>query len=333
MIRLIVALLVISLIWMIWWAFGSTALDRSLTAWVELRRDAGWAADVADIEVKGFPNRFDTTLTDVRLADPNTGVAWTGPFLQILSLAYKPHQVIAALPNEHQLSTPLQTLEFKHDQARGSVYLQPSTSLALDRSSIVIDNLSIASSLGWDAALAQGRFATEPVAARENAHRIGAEIVDLTLATQLKNKLDPGGLLPQQVERLHIDADIGFTAPWDRFAIENARPQVTDIDLRNLSAEWGTVTFRAVGQVQVNETGVPTGEVTIKAVQWRRILDMAVETDLIADAFVPSIERALELIAALKGPSDTIDAELTLKNGLIQLGPIPIGPAPTIIIR
>ncbi len=331
--RLIIVILVASLAWMSWWAFGSAALDRTLTNWVEARRAEGWAADVADIDVAGFPNRFDTTLSGVRLADPETGVAWSAEFLQLLALAYKPHQVIAVLPNAHRLSTPLQTLDFSHDQARGSIFLEPSPSLPLDRATIVVDALQIASSLGWTARLDQGRFATEQIADRDNAHRIGAELTGFRPPVATRALIDPTGLLPASVERLRLDADVGFTAPWDRDAIETARPQIIDIDLADLSAEWGTVTFRAAGSVTVDAEGIPTGELSIKAVDWRRMLDLAVASGLLADTFAPSLENALELIATLKGPPDTIDVDLTFRRGRVLLGPIPLGDAPKIIIR
>ena len=106
MIRLIVILLIGALAWMTWWGFGQVAYEEGLGSWIEQRRTEGWAADVGDMKTAGFPNRFDTLMTDLRLADPDTGVAWTAPQVQLLSLAYKPHQVIAVLPEAHRFSTP-----------------------------------------------------------------------------------------------------------------------------------------------------------------------------------------------------------------------------------
>ncbi|MEO1048886.1 MAG: DUF2125 domain-containing protein, partial [Pseudomonadota bacterium] len=82
MIRLIVILLVGALAWMIWWVAGHTAYERGLSAWIDQRRGEGWAADVGSLTTAGFPNRFDTTLTDLRLADPETGIAWRAPQVQ-----------------------------------------------------------------------------------------------------------------------------------------------------------------------------------------------------------------------------------------------------------
>lgn len=331
--RLIIIILVVSAIWMGLWAVGSIVLDRQLTNWVETRRAEGWAADVGDIDVNGFPNRFDTTLTDVSLADPATGVAWTAPFTQFLSLAYKPHQVIAVLPPEHRFSTPLQTLTITHDQAKGSLFLEPSTSLPLDRAIVVLNDLALASTLGWDMTLSEGRFAAEKVPATAHSYRIGAELQALTPSVGLRNALDPGAVLPTTIETMRLDATLDFTAPWDRFAIETARPQVRHIDLGDLSTRWGNVNFRAAGELSVDEAGVPTGRITVKAVEWRTLLDMAIGTGLLADTFRPALESALELMASLEGRPDTLDAPLTFENGYVSFGPIPLGPAPRIILR
>lgn len=331
--RLIVGILVVAAVWMGLWAVGSVLYERGLTAWVEARRAEGWAADVGELNVAGFPNRFDTTLTDVRMADPATGVAWSAPFVQFLSLAYKPHQVIAVLPETHTFSTPLQTMSITHERARGSLFLEPSTSLPLDRAVAVIDTLVLTSTLGWDVSLNEARLAAEKVAATNTTYRIGAEMTDLRPSLGTRAVLDPAGVLPDTVAELRLDAMLDFTAPWDRSAIEVARPQVTAIDLRDLSARWGDVTFRAAGELSVDAAGLPEGRITVKAVEWRRLLDMAIGTGLLADTFRPALERALELMAALEGPSNTLDAPLSFENGFVSFGPIPLGPAPRIVIR
>jgi hypothetical protein len=68
-------------------------------------------------------------------------------------------------------------------------------------------------------------------------------------------------------------------------------------------------------------------------VEWRRLLEMAVGTGLIAEVIHPTLERALELMAGLNGPPDTLDAPLTFQSGFVSFGPIPLGPAPRLIIR
>ena len=331
--RLIVLILVAALIWMSWWFIGSTITERSLRAWVDERRSVGWVADYSALNVRGFPNRFDTTINDVVLADPTTGIAWSAPFFQLLMLSYKPNHVIVALPNDHRFSTPLQNLEMTSDRARGSIVFRPNTALTLDRLTFVLDEFDIQSSLGWQVRLREARISTEPVSAREDAHRIGAEILKLSPSDATRAVLDPAGILPTTVDLLRLDASVGFDAPWDRHAIEDARPQITDIDLRDLRASWGDVDFRAAGKLTVDQRGLPTGRITVKAVQWRRLLDMAISAGLVAQSLAPTFERAFELMASLSGTPDTLDAPLTFQNGFVSFGPIPLGPFPPLTIR
>ena len=331
--RLIVIVLVLAGLWMGYWAVGSTMLERQLSSWIDARRAEGWAADVGAVEVKGFPNRFDTILTDVQFADPATGVAWQAPFLQLLALAYRPTEVIVVLPETHRLSTPLQTIDFTSERTRGSVILGAATTLPLERSTFVADALALSSSLGWDAELTQARFATEVVPVRQNAHRLGAELTGLALPRALDRALDPAGILPGRVSRLRLDAELGFTAPWDRRAIEVARPQITDIDLADLSMVWGEVTFQAAGKLTVDAGGIPEGQIDIRAVEWQRLLDMAIAAGVLPPELRGTFERGLGFFAALSGRPDTLDAPLTFRDDRMSLGPIPIGPAPRIVIR
>jgi hypothetical protein len=284
------------------------------------------------LETVGFPSRFDTTLSDVHLADPSTGVAWTAPFVQFLSLAYKPYQVIAVLPEEHVFSTPFQTMTIAHDDAKASLFLKPSTALGLDRARLVVDALDVASSLGWNVTLREGRFAAEDIG-QDNVYRIGVEVLDLRPPEDMRDTLDPAGLLPNAVESLRLDATLGFDGPWDRFALEDARPQVRSLQLENMSARWGDVTFRAAGDLVVDEVGIPDGRITIKAVEWRQMLAMAVNAGLLPESFLTSAESGLGLLAALSGDPDTLDVPLGFADGRMSLGPIPLGPAPRIVIR
>ena len=275
MLRLVVIFLAGALLWMCWWAFGQVAYEKALSAWLDDRRDVGWVADYASLETRGFPNRFDTTVTEVALADPRTGIAWSAPFVQFLSLAYKPHQVIAVLPDAHKFSTPFQTVTITHTEARASLFLEASTLLGLDRARVITSGLASRSTTGAEMRLEEGRFAAEALEGTTNGYRLGAEISGLVPTDEVRRMLDVGGVLPERIETVRADMDMAFTLPWDRRAVEVARPQITRIDLRELSARWGDVTFRAVGAVTVDEAGLPEGQITVRAQEWRRILDMA----------------------------------------------------------
>jgi hypothetical protein len=145
--------------------------------------------------------------------------------------------------------------------------------------------------------------------------------------------LDPAQLLPEVVEGMAVTADVTFDAPWDRFAVEVARPQVTALDLSDLTAQWGGIQMRAAGELTVDAEGLPEGRITLKITNWRDLLQVAGNAGLVPAPLMPTVERALEILAGLSGPRDTLDAPLTFANGVLSFGPLPLGPAPRIVIR
>ncbi len=57
--------------------------ERGTLALVEQLRADGWQVDYADLGVAGFPNRIDTTVTGLTLADASGQNGWAAPEVQV----------------------------------------------------------------------------------------------------------------------------------------------------------------------------------------------------------------------------------------------------------
>lgn len=330
--KLLAIVLIAALGWSGYWFVGAMAVERGLGGWFDARRAEGWVADYSGLNTAGFPNRFDTTITGLELADPDSGLAWSAPMFQILALSYRPNHIIAVLPRSQTLATPLERLTLDSALMNGSVRFEPGTDLVLDQATFVMEDLRLAGT-GWSMALDTGRLASRQTAARENAHDIAFEAIGFAPTDATRQRLDPAGLLPAAVETLKIDATVAFDAPWDRHAIERSRPQITVLDLNLAQATWGSLDFRATGSLTVDAEGVPTGRITVKATDWRRMLDMAVAAGVVPEMLSPTLERGLGMLAGLSGDPETLDAQLTFQDGRLSFGPIPLGPAPRLRLR
>ena len=196
--RIVFVVFALAALWAGYWVIGSRALETRLTAWLDARRAEGWVAEAGAVTVRGFPNRFDTTIETLTLADPETGVAWSMPFFQILALSYRPNHVIAVWPDTQVLATPAERLDIASERMRGSVVFRPDTALALDRTTIVMENVGLTSADGWMAWLAEARLATRP-AGREWAHDIAFEARDFAPGVAVLSFLDPAGRLPREL--------------------------------------------------------------------------------------------------------------------------------------
>ncbi|MXX87762.1 MAG: DUF2125 domain-containing protein [Boseongicola sp. SB0665_bin_10] len=325
MLRLVAVLVVAALLWMCWWVIGHSAYQRTLASWMEQRRNDGWVADFSDIATRGFPNRFDTTMSDLTLADPGSGIAWSAPFVQFLSLAYRPHEVIAVLPDKHVISTPREALQVNHGSARASIHFKPSTDLALERARLVLKDPRIHSSLGWTVSSTELRFAIETIPVRESAYRVGMELLELSLPDMLRRALSSSRTLPDKIGVVRADAELGLDAQIDRRFLEGAHLGINRLDLADLSVRWGEFSFSAKGNLTVSEDGVPDGEIMLRAAGWKAPLDLAETMGLIEPAFLEALETALDLMS---GHGDVVELPLVFSRGQVSLGLFPLGRAP-----
>lgn len=331
--RLIVIALVLASLWGGYWYVGSSATERAFAAWVADRQADGWVAEAADIATRGFPNRFDTIFTDLELADPNTGLSWVAPEFQILALSYKPNHVVAVWPGTQVIATPEQRVEFSGSDVKGSIIVAPTADLSLERSSIVLADITMSSTAGWTSSMERGQLATRRLENGNNRHEVYFEATNLTPASSFVQSLDANDLLPPVFEGITLRANVDFTAPWDRAAIETARPQISYIDLNEMKAKWGELELWLAGEVDVDAQGIPTGNVTVKARNWRQMIEIARASGTLAPELVSTVTGALQFVAGLSGDENTLDVPLRLSDGRMFLGPIPIGTAPVIRIR
>ena len=115
--------------------------------------------------------------------------------------------------------------------------------------------------------------------------------------------------------------------------MEERRPQPTRIDLRLAEAAWGPLQISLSGGMDVDTAGVPEGQVTVRAENWREMLRMAQSAGALPEPVVQTAERALGFLAGLGGNPEALDVQLNLTGGRIAIGPVPLGPAPRLILH
>ena len=143
----------------------------------------------------------------------------------------------------------------------------------------------------------------------------------------------PKDFFSDEFETLDLDMSATFDGPWNIHALEGPRPQPTKIELTTLAAHWGELDLKLAGSFDIDARGYPMGTLAVKAENWREMIELAISIGAIPENMSKLSLRAGEMLAGLSGRKDTIDAELTLKDGMISLGFIPLGPAPRIVIR
>lgn len=316
-----------------YWFIGARGTEKAIAAWTNAREAEGWQAEYASVETTGFPMRFDTTIREALFADPQSGVAYSTPQIDILSQSHRPTRLTARFAETAAIATPYQTIEVTQDRAEAELFVDPGPALTLDHSAAILNTVVMQSSLGWGLVLEAAQFTTQRDADDPLTHAIAFNAKGFAPTGGLMATLDPSGLLSDRFETLDIDMTARFDAPWNIHALEGPRPQPTHLKLADLSAQWGELTLRLAGEFDIDAQGTPTGKLSVKAENWRQMIQIATAMGAIPENMSGMVERAGEMIAGLSGRKDTIDADLTLANGTISMGFIPLGPAPQIRIR
>jgi len=326
--RLFFIVLAAALIWSGYWWVGQSAKTAAIEAWLAAQRQQGWVAEADEIRVRGFPNRFDTTLTDVVLADPRTRLTWQAPFFQVLALSYAPNHIIAAWPPSQTVAGPFGQVQVNSRVMRASARLRASTSLALEEARVELSGIRATADAGWSAGLADGQLALRaaPDAPAPNSYEVFLRASALDLPQALRDRLDPDETLPPAVGAARLRATAVLDAPLDRHLAEDARPTLAALTIDEAALEWGSLRLSANGQLEADADGYATGRIEIEAINWREQLRIARRSGVLP----PAADRWAERLLTASEQAEGQDLTLTLvyRAGRTWIGPIPVGPAP-----
>jgi hypothetical protein len=332
--RILLAIIVLGAsLWSGYWLVSSRGIEAEFSRWFDARRADGWVAETGTLGVQGFPNRFDTVFTDLALADPRTGLAWEAPRFEINTLSYRPNHVIAVWPERQLIATPREKFLIEGSDMRASLVFAPDSALAPRRVTLTAELLRVTplARAGETTALSALTLAAERLEGTE--YRLGLRAEGLALAAPWRALLDPENRLPRQVSGARADLTVTFDKPWDRSAVERARPQPTRIKVALADGRWGDLHLQAAGTVEVDAQGYPVGEITLKARNWREIVTLMRVAGVLPEGLAGSVETGLGMMARMAGNPETLDIPLRLGSGLVWLGPLPLGPAPVLRLR
>lgn len=318
-------------LWGGYWFAGAAALKEAAAGAFAGASRGGLLAAHGGLAVNGFPNRFDLTAREVRLADPLAGIGWRAPFVQVLALSYRPHHVIAVWPDRQVVELPGERVEVTSGRMQASLVVVPGPDLALDRATYVAAAVALAGAAGWRLELAELRLALHAAADGGAAsYDVGAAALGLAPDPVLHARLDPEGRLPGPIEAVALDATVVLEAPLDRHALGGAAPRITRIELREARAVWGGLALRAAGSLTVGADGLADGRIDIAADDWEGILALAVRAGLVAERVAPTYARALAAMDEGGGGEGRLEVPLVMSGGRMRLGPLILGPAPRI---
>lgn len=333
MIRLLKVTITLAIGWSLYWAAAGYWLRNGVATWFDAQAAQGWRADYADLSTSGYPLIFTNTLTSPALADPTTGTAWQADWLRMESPAIWPgRQTLSFADTPQRFSYFDQTAVLEANDMQAELYLHPGVALELERMTLTSANWLVTDGSG-DVAGADSLTLSVVQTDHPETYDFDAIANQFTPGDGLRRTTRSMESLPRSFEALELQMQVTFDRTWDRAALENSRPQPRIIGLKLAEMRWGVLSLKAAGDVTVDAAGIPTGMIAVQAENWREMLPMAQSAGAIPARAIGPAEKLLGMLAGLGGNPNTLDIQLNFKDGYIALGPLPLGPAPRIILR
>ena len=332
--KLISLIVVMAGLWGGYWFVGSSQLEKGFKDYLakELGPDDPIRLSYSDLTVQGFPNRFDTRITDVDLTNTIKGIRWQAPFFQIYALSYKPYHIIAALAPQQVVTLPKQEFTIKSEMIRGSVVFLPkplfSGDVIIDRSSFEMVNVTAASDKGWETTIKAGNLALRQTPTKPLFYDLAISAQGIDLPDQLRALIDPAHQQSALFDSFKLDSTLGLSNPLDLTADRGEHPKVTEIEVKDLTIHWDDIRFLAKGTLQIGTDGYPVGKLDLTAVNWQKMYELADQSGAVDPDFAPTIQNGLKVLAGMSEGEDVIEIALNFADGQMSLGPFPIGPAP-----
>lgn len=313
MLRILLTLAVIATAaWGGYWFVGARALDRTVT---QLLTDHP-VLTAEEHVIRGFPNRFDLTLTAPRIQSGS--LAWQAPFLQVFALSYRPHHLIVVFPNDQQASVPGQTAVLHSEDARASLVMTPELALPLERSALVVQ----APRLQLDGATHHAE--TLRIASRANDARLHDAVIEIEAAfpdPAMMAQIDPGNHWPRRYDILRLEGEVQLDRPLDRQALVGTLPRPVAVRFTGARLAFDGVDLRVAGDVEPDELGRLSGPVRLTVTGWPALLERLADAGMI-DANQAGFLRPM--LAGMADPEtpEAIELDLSLRDGALTIGPV-----------
>ncbi|MCF2869694.1 DUF2125 domain-containing protein [Octadecabacter sp. G9-8] len=326
--KLIVLVVVAATLYGGYWFVGRSQIqDRLTEALVQV--DAGdYDLSYDTLHTRGFPSRFDTTITDLEFYDPTGRVTYFAPTFQLFALSYRPNEVIAVFPQEQTLDIDGEVFTLITNDMRASGKVRANAALAFQTATIEADNPRIRSEEGAELAMASLLAAMRLSPGTTQTYDAFVEARSIVLPEDIRRMIDPQNLQPPIIQNLRFDSDVTLSAPIELNGDAAMSAQIETLSITEFALAWGDMSLSAIGDVTPDDFGVLNGSISISARNWQQALDLAVSTGVVnADRRFLVLEIANNMDETPHIP-DTLTLTLNITDGNMMLGAMPLGAAP-----
>jgi hypothetical protein len=323
--RLIYVIVFLAVLFSLYWLAVARLVQSGADQAVSQLAQQGIDLRFAALNTAGYPMQFDSRAADVVIAQPQAGWQWQLPQLRMQAGSARPWDITLTLPAAQQIIVQGQTLQAASRDAAARVTLRPDPAFGLDRAALTFADAQVVSDAGWSLALAGLAAELAQVSQADAAYDASVRITDLDIPVGLRALLDPQGLLAQDAVQMRVAAQLRFAAPLD-LRLQSAAQAVPDqIDLRDLTLDWGAIRAQLSGAISIDAAGWPSGQLVVQTAQWPVLLQLLTNAGVIDANMARNASRFAAFMVAADG---TLTLPVLIQDGRIAVAGVPVMLAP-----
>ena len=285
-----------------YWYIGASAVERQTAEALEGLEEDGWSITYDSLQVRGFPNRFDTTLEPLSVVSPSEALQWTAPFLQVFALSYRPNEVIVVWPEAQELQIGETSVTLTSGDLRASAHVALGGAFSLEEARLVGSDLAVG--LAAETGSAKGiLFAVRESLAETQSYDLYLDV----------DEVEVPGL---SILAIDIDVTAALSAPLDRNL--RAVPQIEGLEIKRAELVVAEAFVDLTGELAPGADGFPVGRIDVRTRAPLELVESFVASGYVTEDAASVVRGTLG--AAEPGPDGVISLTLRLEAGFATLG-------------
>lgn len=323
---LIIVVVALSLVWSGYWFLGGRAHRGMVVEQLERAAADGWRITHSGVELNGFPNRFDTTISELRMESPKGEFVWETSSLQLLTLSYRPNHLIAVLPDRQRFLIFGNSVDLTSQGMNASIVVSDPDDLGIERFVFETSQAEFESSTGWKGSVDGTLFAARRSDGDPNEVEIAVRFEPSLLnaeAEELGNAYESDKLIALTAEAsLLANREIGLNMCDDGYA------EIQRADISEFKLLWNESEIAVAGSLAFDSQGASDGQLNIAIAKWRALMAEAENAGLLSAANAANISTLLSLLAMVSADPESVTAPISIKDGRVGLSGIQLFDAP-----
>ena len=315
------AFLLLGLLASAYWHWAAGQILAGLERWQQEQMARGFRVDFGDLDVTGYPLALRLEVPAPAIAAPD-GRYWRGPPLRGEAALWNPFTIDAMLSGEHLFGGLRDFGEIKAVAPQASLQINMKFNAAPDHAVIATQDIQLLHDDRRLLSIARLDAVLGPLRPAEGDQ---LQEVDFDgIARQITLPHDGGTPFGNVIESLALKATLRGPLPASdiRRALPVWRDAGGEAIFHSADITWGPVTLHAEGGAKLDSLFRPEGAFGTRISGLSEVLNALVERGQIKPAQAGILSFALLSLGG--GNGRQVALPITMKDGLLSAGPVPI---------